>query len=85
LRRRNKVTHWNWDSAKVVNNTIDVVAHGSRNGDNRCAICNGALDEVLDVLLLFSASVGILDNDVYLVLKYDDLVQVHDLHSCQVL
>ena len=85
LWRRNEVPHRYGNAAQIIDDDVDVVASLGRDGDDGRAVSHRSLDELLDVVLLLDAQVLVLDNDVNLVLQYDNLVQVHDLHSSQML
>lgn len=85
LGRGNEVSDWNWDSAQVINHSVDVVTQLSRDWNDRGALGDGAVNEALDVLLLLDASLGVLNDNVDFVLKNYYLVQVHDLNGSQVL
>jgi hypothetical protein len=85
LGRRHKVSERNGNAAQVVHDSLDVVAQLSRNRDNGGSFCDSALDKFLNIVLLLDAGVGVVNDDVDFVLQNYDLVQVHDLNSCQVL
>ena len=76
---------WNRNPTKVVDNHINIVAFLRRNRNNRCSLGNSVLDKLLDILLLPNTLLLISNNDVDFVLQDYDLVEVHDLNSCQVL
>ena len=67
----------------MVDNSIDVVTLLSRNREDWCSFCDCSIDEFFDILLLSDTLVLILDDDIDFVLYDDNLIEVHDLYSCQ--
>ena len=85
LRRRHEVAHGDWDTADVIDDDIDVVLLLCRNRNDGRPVGDGARNKLLDILLLLDADFLILNDDVDLVLKNNDLIEGHDLDSSQVL
>ena len=72
---------WYWDLFHdVFADRINIVLELSRDGNHRCSFCNGALNEGCDSLMLVGCYA--LADQVNLVLQDDDVLQLHDFHSC---
>lgn len=85
LRWGDKVSHRNWNSAQIVYNYIDVEAKLGGDGEDWSSLSNSTVDELLDIRLLFDASVCIFDDNINFILQNNDLVEVHDLDGSKML
>lgn len=77
------MTRWNWDSAQVIDNDINIVLQHSRDWNN--GNFSTAANCLFNGFLLSQHSGFVLDNQVNLVLKDDDMLKLHDIDSNQML
>mmetsp|Transcript_5189 Transcript_5189/g.32578 ORF Transcript_5189/g.32578 Transcript_5189/m.32578 type:complete len:420 (-) Transcript_5189:290-1549(-) len=84
FRRGCKISNWHGNLVdQVLTHHIDVVFELGGHGHNWGAIGDGALNKLLDGLLLVGSHAFL--DEIHLVLQDDDVSEPHDLHGGQVL
>jgi len=68
LWRCHKISHWNWNSAKIIDNSFNVVSKLGRDWNDWCIMSNCPIYKLSNIILLFDTSSWIFDSDINLIL-----------------
>jgi len=85
VRWNSELACWDGDSANIVDDNIDVVLEYSWNRNNGNGWARSCREWLLDFVLLFRYSDFILDDQINLVLKDNNMLETHDINSNQML
>jgi len=79
--RNGELAGRNRNTAKEVNNHVNVVLQLSRNGNNRCRAARAGRKGLFDFFVLACAGCGVpvFHDKIYLVLQHDNVLQLHDV------
>ena len=77
------MTRWNWDSAQVIDDNINIVLQHSRDWND--GNFSTAANCLFNGFLLSQNRSFVLNNQVNLVLKDDNVLKFHDIDSNQML
>ena len=80
-----ELASWDWDTAQVVDNDVDVVLQLCRDGDDWSCSTSSRRETLLDILLLLDDLNLVFHYNIDLVLQHDDVLETHDIDSNQML
>lgn len=81
VRGHSELSRWDWNTANIINNNIDVVLENSRDWNNGDGGAGSGGKRLLDFVLLLGDSNLVLDDQIDLVLKDNDVLEAHNINS----